>query len=171
MNTSAAYTTKSVTAPSTSSSLYMDGTRNPQPAEGTAPTAGAGLLPICVLAGGLGTRLGQLGRTVPKALVTVVDEPFVFHQLRLLADNGASSVILCVGHLGELIEKTVGPSRFGLRIRYSHDSPSLDGTLGAIRRALPLLGDRFLVLTVIRTYRLTTKMFNAGGFRADFPRS
>ena len=31
-------------------------------------------------------------------------------------------------------------------VRYSFDSPSLDGTLGAVRRALPLLGDRFLVL-------------------------
>ena len=28
---------------------------------------------------------------------------------------------------------------FGLQIRYSHDAPGLDGTLGAIRRALPLL--------------------------------
>ena len=124
----------------------MDGTRNLPPAESAASVADAGLLPICVLAGGLGTRLGQLGRTAPKALVTVADEPFAFHQLRLLADNGASSVIFCVGHLGDLIEETIGPSRFGLRISYSHDSPSLDGTLGAIRRALPLLGDRFLVL-------------------------
>ena len=31
-------------------------------------------------------------------------------------------------------------------MRYSHDGPEPAGTLGAIRRALPLLGDRFLVL-------------------------
>jgi NDP-sugar pyrophosphorylase family protein len=31
-------------------------------------------------------------------------------------------------------------------VRYSHDAPGLDGTLGAVRRALPLLGERFLVL-------------------------
>jgi NDP-sugar pyrophosphorylase family protein len=34
----------------------------------------------------------------------------------------------------------------GIAISYSFDAPGLDGTLGAIRRALPLLGERFLVL-------------------------
>jgi N-acetyl-alpha-D-muramate 1-phosphate uridylyltransferase len=54
--------------------------------------------------------------------------------------------VLCVGYLGELIETRVGHERFGIGIRYSFDSPELDGTLGAARRALPLLGERFLVL-------------------------
>ena len=45
-----------------------------------------------------------------------------------------------------MIEDAVGATRFGLEVAYSYDSPGLDGTLGAIRRALPLLGDRFLVM-------------------------
>ncbi len=73
-------------------------------------------------------------------------EPFLHHQLRLLARHGASRVVLCVGYLGELIEQRVGARAFGLTIAYSYDSPGLDGTLGAIRRALPLLDERFLVL-------------------------
>ena len=68
------------------------------------------------------------------------------HPLRLLASSGASEIVLCVGYLGEQIEAAIGASRFGMRIRYSYDGPDLDGTLGAIRRALPLLGERFLVL-------------------------
>jgi NDP-sugar pyrophosphorylase family protein len=55
-------------------------------------------------------------------------------------------VVLCVGHLAEVIESRVGRGRFGIRIAYSHDGPGLDGTLGAVRRALPLLPERFLVL-------------------------
>ena len=35
---------------------------------------------------------------------------------------------------------------FGITVEYSYDSPGLDGTLGAVRRALALLGERFLVL-------------------------
>jgi putative flippase GtrA/molybdopterin-guanine dinucleotide biosynthesis protein A len=104
------------------------------------------LPPICILAGGLGTRLGKRSRETPKALVEVAGEPFLWHQLRLLAAHGASEVVLCVGHLGDLIERSVGDRRFGLRIAYSHDAPGLDGTLGAIRRARGLLGERFLVL-------------------------
>jgi NDP-sugar pyrophosphorylase family protein len=114
--------------------------------EAKASTSATALLPVCVLAGGLGTRLGETSRTLPKALVPVAGEPFVFHQLRLLSQNGAARIVLCVGHLGELIERAVGGTRFGLEIVYSYDSPSLDGTLGAIRHAGPLLGDRFLVL-------------------------
>jgi NDP-sugar pyrophosphorylase family protein len=104
------------------------------------------LPPVCILAGGLGTRLGERVAATPKPLIEVAGEPFLFHQLRLLAEHGVSRVVLCVGHLGESIERRVGAARFGIRIDYSYDAPELDGTLGAIRRALPLLGGRFLVL-------------------------
>jgi len=101
---------------------------------------------ICILAGGLGQRLGQRTSRTPKPLLEVAGEPFVFHQLRLLAEHGADRVVLCIGYLGEMIEERVGKMRYGIAIDYSYDSPQLDGTLGAIRRALPLLGDRFLVV-------------------------
>ena len=104
------------------------------------------LEPVCILAGGLGTRLGELVRGTPKPLIEVAGEPFLYHQLRLLADHGGREIVLCVGYLGELIERRVGAERFGLRIAYSYDGPGLDGTLGAILRARALLGERFLVL-------------------------
>ena len=106
---------------------------------------------VCILAGGRGTRLGGIVDRTPKPLLEVAGEPFLFHQLRLLAANGATHAVLCVGYLGERIEERVGPEQFGIRIGYSYDAPGLDGTLGAIRRALPLLGDRFLVFTATRT--------------------
>ena len=105
-----------------------------------------GLPPVCILAGGLGTRLGERVRDTPKPLLEVAGEPFLFHQLRLLAAHGAREVVFCVGYRGERIVERIGEERFGLRIAYSFDAPGLDGTLGAVRRALPLLGERFLVL-------------------------
>ena len=101
---------------------------------------------MCILAGGLGTRLGPHVRDTPKPLLEVAGEPFLLHQLRLLASHGILEVVLCVGYLGEQIEAAIGGKRFGIDIRYSFDAPQLDGTLGAIRRALPQLGERFLVL-------------------------
>jgi N-acetyl-alpha-D-muramate 1-phosphate uridylyltransferase len=109
------------------------------------PVAGA-LPPVCILAGGLGTRLGELVRHTPKPLIEVAGEPFLMHQLRLLAAHGGKEIVLCIGYHGEQIESRVGAERFGMRIRYSFDAPELDGTLGAVRRALPLLGEHFLVL-------------------------
>lgn len=104
------------------------------------------LPPVCILAGGLATRLGEHASATPKALLEVAGEPFLDHQLRLLRSFGAREVVLCVGHLGEQIERTMGEERFDLRLKYSYDGSEPLGTLGAIRRAAPLLGDRFLVL-------------------------
>jgi MurNAc alpha-1-phosphate uridylyltransferase len=101
---------------------------------------------VCILAGGRGRRLGPRVNDVPKPLLEVGGKPFLLHQLGLLARHGAARVVLCVGYLGERIRDRIGSRRFGLRIEYSFDAPGLDGTLGAIRRAQHLLGDRFLVL-------------------------
>jgi NDP-sugar pyrophosphorylase family protein len=90
--------------------------------------------------------MGERVRDTPKPLLEVAHEPFLFHQLRLLAAHDAREVVLCVGYRGEQIESRIGTERFGIRVQYSFDAPRLDGTLGAVRRALPLLGERFLVL-------------------------
>jgi NDP-sugar pyrophosphorylase family protein len=104
------------------------------------------LPPVCILAGGLGTRLGSVVKDTPKPLLEVAGEPFLLHQLRLLASYGATEVVLCVGYLGEQIVDAIGSERFGIKISYSHDGPQPIGTLGAVRKAAPLLGERFLIL-------------------------
>jgi NDP-sugar pyrophosphorylase family protein len=101
---------------------------------------------VCILAGGLGTRLGALVADTPKPLLEVAGEPFLIHQLRLLAANGATSAVLCLGYLGEQIEERIGSNQFGIDVTYSYDGGQPAGTLGAIRLALPLLPERFLVL-------------------------
>jgi NDP-sugar pyrophosphorylase family protein len=105
------------------------------------------MLPVTILAGGLATRLGPLTKKIPKSLISVAGGPFIAHQLRLLRSSGIQHVILCVGHLGEMIEKTVGDGRaFGMNVEYSYDGSELLGTAGAVRRALPKLGERFFVM-------------------------
>lgn len=105
------------------------------------------MLPVAILAGGLATRLRPLTETVPKALVEIRGEPFLAHQLRLLSLNGMDRAVLCVGHLGDRIREFAGDGRrFGLRLEYSFDGPRLLGTAGALKKALPLLGESFLVV-------------------------
>lgn len=105
------------------------------------------MLPVAILAGGLATRLRPLTEIIPKALVEINGEPFLAHQLRLLSRSGLDRVVLCAAYRGEQIREYAGDGRaFGLRIEYSFDGPKLLGTAGAIRRALPLLGDNFFVL-------------------------
>jgi D-sedoheptulose 7-phosphate isomerase len=104
-------------------------------------------LPVAILAGGLATRLGGLTREMPKCLIEVGGAPFIFHQLRALHGEGVRRVVLCLGHLGERVVEAVGHgAEFGLEVAYSFDGPDLCGTAGALRRALPLLGESFFVL-------------------------
>jgi MurNAc alpha-1-phosphate uridylyltransferase len=105
------------------------------------------LLTVAILAGGLATRLRPITETVPKSLIEVNGKPFAFHQLRLLRAKGVRRVVLCVGHLGVLVQRVLGDgSAFGLEIEYSFDGPVLLGTAGAIRNALPKLGGSFFVM-------------------------
>jgi len=104
-------------------------------------------LPVAILSGGLATRLRPLTETIPKALIEVNGEPFVAHQLRLLSSRGIERVVLCVGYRGEMIRDFVGNgTRFGLHAEVLFDGPVLLGTAGAVRHALPLLGENFFVL-------------------------
>ncbi|HSN24826.1 MAG TPA: sugar phosphate nucleotidyltransferase [Kofleriaceae bacterium] len=104
-------------------------------------------LPVAILAGGLATRLRPITETIPKSLVEVAGKPFVLRQLALLRRHGITRVVMCVGHLAEQIEAVVGDGHaLGLDVAYSHDGPRLVGTGGALRQALPLLGDAFLVM-------------------------
>jgi NDP-sugar pyrophosphorylase family protein len=102
---------------------------------------------VAILAGGLATRLRPTTEKIPKSLARVAGRPFLAHQLAYLRDQGISSVVLCVGHLGEMIREQFGDgSSAGIEIRYSYDGPTLLGTAGALKQACPLLGEAFFVM-------------------------
>jgi NDP-sugar pyrophosphorylase family protein len=99
-----------------------------------------------VIAGGLATRMRPRTLTVPKAMLEVAGRPFIDWQLEKLASCGFDDVVLCVAFLAEQIRDQVGDgARFGVRVRYSEEGPTLLGTAGAIRAALGMLEPTFLV--------------------------
>ena len=103
--------------------------------------------PVAILAGGLATRLRPVTEKTPKALLNVAGEPFLVHQVRLLHSHGLRKIVLCVGYLGEMIKAKLGDGKnLGVQVAYSFDGATLLGTGGALKRALPMLGERFLVI-------------------------
>ncbi|HZL14071.1 MAG TPA: nucleotidyltransferase family protein [Verrucomicrobiae bacterium] len=103
-------------------------------------------IPVAILAGGLATRLRPITEKIPKSLVPVAGKPFLAHQLELLHARGIRRVVLCIGFLGEMIQRDFGDEAFGVKLDYSFDGEKLLGTGGALKRALPKLGDEFFVL-------------------------
>ena len=105
------------------------------------------MLPIAIVAGGLATRLGPITKTIPKSLIKINGIPFINWQLELLKKYGYKNFVLCLSHKSELIIDHVGDgSQFGININYSLDGNNQLGTGGAIKKALPLLGENFAVI-------------------------
>ena len=103
--------------------------------------------PVAILAGGLATRLRPITEKIPKVLVPVAGRPFLAHQLELLRAQGIRRAVLCLGFLGEMVQREFGDgSAHGVKLEYAFDGPVLLGTGGALKRALPLLGEKFFVL-------------------------
>lgn len=105
------------------------------------------MLPLAVLVGGYGTRLGSLTKVIPKCLVEVNGRPFIDWQLDLLVENGFMDFVFCVSHKSELVQEHLGDGADrGINIQYSNDGEMQLGTGGAIQKALPKLGESFGVI-------------------------
>ena len=100
-----------------------------------------------ILAGGLGTRLGELTKVTSKVMLPFDGEPFLLHILRLLKSQGIEDFVVCIGYLGEQVKGFFGSGRrLGVNIDYSEESEKLLGTGGALKQAQPMLDRYFLVL-------------------------
>ena len=126
-----------------------------------------GKIPVAILAGGLATRLRPITEKIPKSLVPVAGRPFLAHQLEMLQAQGIRRVVLCIGFLGEMIQRDFGDEAYGIKLDYSFDGEKLLGTGGAIKRALPKLGEEFFILYgdsyLPIPYAPVAKMFHRSG--------
>jgi NDP-sugar pyrophosphorylase family protein len=92
-----------------------------------------------ILAAGRGTRLGDLGRKIPKVLLEVGGEPLLGRHLRYLEREGIRRVVVNAHHLGDDVRRFAGGYRGSLEVRVVAE-PVLLGTAGGVRNALPHLG-------------------------------
>jgi NDP-sugar pyrophosphorylase family protein len=94
-----------------------------------------------VLAAGLGTRLAPLSHVRAKPAVPIAGQPLVNRIIGWLARHDVRQVVVNLHHLPHTITRYVGDgSSLGVHIRYSWE-PSILGSAGGPRKALPLLPD------------------------------
>lgn len=99
-----------------------------------------------ILAAGRGERLRPLTDTVPKSLLEVRGRPLIEHHLEALSRAGFSEIVINLSWLGNQVRDRLGDGGdFNLVIEYSDEPEALE-TAGGILRALPLLGERFIVV-------------------------
>ena len=57
-----------------------------------------------ILCGGRGSRLGQLGKKIPKTLVKIHGKPIIWYIIKSLAKNSINHFILPLGYKGKMIK-------------------------------------------------------------------
>ena len=104
-----------------------------------------------ILAGGLGNRVKKLTEQIPKPLIPICGRPFLWHQLKQLAEQQITDVVLSVGYKADLIEKFVKEFQndfSSIKISVVSEGDTLLGTGGAIRHCITqgVVQERFFVL-------------------------
>jgi mannose-1-phosphate guanylyltransferase len=98
-----------------------------------------------ILVGGEGTRLRPLTCNTPKAIVPVLNRPFLEHVINYLKKHGITEVILAMGYLPDTIQDCLGDgSQLGVRVHYVMEGSPL-GTAGAVKNAESFLDGAFIV--------------------------
>ena len=101
---------------------------------------------IVILAGGLGTRISKISNGLPKSLIKIFDKPFLSYQLDWLISNDCKNILMCVGHGGELIKNFISNNYKHVNIQFSDENKVLLGTGGALRKAIPYLDKKFILI-------------------------
>jgi len=87
---------------------------------------------VVIMAGGKGTRLGELTRDVPKPMLPVGGKPILQGIIEHFKHQGFGRFVLCVNYKSEIIKEYFGDGRsLGVEIRYTEESKQL-GTAGAL---------------------------------------
>lgn len=104
------------------------------------------MLPVVILAGGVGSRIASVDPKVPKPMLEVHGRPFLDWKLAGLVDEGVTEVIVLVSHRSDVIAAHLATDPVsGLQISIVDEGPDPMGTAGALRAAVDVLPDRFFV--------------------------
>jgi D-glycero-alpha-D-manno-heptose 1-phosphate guanylyltransferase len=100
-----------------------------------------------ILAGGLGTRLGELTRDVPKPMVPVAGRPFLEYLMDYWMEQGVGGFVLSVGYKAGVVRDHFGSAYRGVPVKYSVETEPL-GTGGGLLQAIDLCAGGKAVLAL-----------------------
>ena len=99
------------------------------------------VMKVVIMAGGRGTRIAELFPNIPKPLIPVDGMPILEREIRSLASQGFTDLILTVGYLAEKIIAYLGDgSQLGVKIDYFVEGTPL-GNAGALFQLKEKIGN------------------------------
>ena len=91
---------------------------------------------IVILAGGLGTRLGQITSKIPKPMVKVAGKPILIHIMNHYYKYGFKDFYIALGYKGEIIKKYFKKDRnkWNVNLIYTGQKTMTGGRLKRLKR-------------------------------------
>ena len=99
---------------------------------------------IIILCGGRGTRLGKLGKSIPKALVKLHEKPILYHKLSQCINQGFGNFIIAIGYKGDMIVDSCKGMDLNFNVDFSNSGED-SGMLRRIYDAKELFKKRVVV--------------------------
>jgi|APSaa5957512535_1039671.scaffolds.fasta_scaffold69370_2 dTDP-glucose pyrophosphorylase len=101
---------------------------------------------VVIMAGGLGTRLGDLTKNTPKPMLNVANQPMMKHILDMFISHGFIKFMFSVNYKSEVIKEYFKDgSDLGIQIKYLNENKRL-GTGGSLSLIDFELSDPFFVV-------------------------
>ena len=90
-----------------------------------------------IFGAGFGTRMGEITKTIPKPMVTILNKPLIDYAIDITLDASIQNIIVNLHYLPEQIENHLSNFK---NIKTIHEYPKILETGGGLKNALPILG-------------------------------
>ena len=101
---------------------------------------------VVILAGGLGTRLSEYTKTMPKPMINIAGKPILFHIMKQYAKHGYKDFYIALGYKGEVIKRFFKKKKYDWNIKLI-ETGKKTMTGGRIKRLEKFIGNETFMMT------------------------
>ena len=101
---------------------------------------------VVILAGGLGTRISEYTKIIPKPMIRVNKKPIIYYIMKHYSNYGFKDFYIALGYKGHIIKKYFKKNNFGWNINLI-DTGQKTMTGGRLKRLKKHLGNESFMLT------------------------
>ena len=101
---------------------------------------------IVILAGGLGTRISEYTKIIPKPMIRINKKPIIYYIMKHYSNYGFKDFYIALGYKGHIIKKYFKKNNFGWNINLI-DTGQKTMTGGRLKRLKRYLGNEPFMLT------------------------
>ena len=101
---------------------------------------------VILLAGGLGTRISEYTKTIPKPMIRIRGKPLLLHIMKHYAKYGHKDFYIALGYRGEVIKKFFNKNFFDWNVNLIETGKNTM-TGGRLKRIKKFIGNETFMMT------------------------